>query len=175
MLHFASFDGHVALVRLLLDAGAQIEAKDNGGATPLYGASQEGHLEAARLLLACGAAVDEGTNDGSNSLMIASEMGHIDVVRELLAHGAAINARADVGRTPLISACAKGHLAAATLLLDAGADPALLDNAGWSALRYAALRVELDDEEPEEGEEAPTAAQVEEHKALVALLKARGA
>ena len=35
-----------------------------------------------------------------------------------------------------------GHLAAVTLLLDAGADLALLDNAGWSALRYAESRVE---------------------------------
>jgi hypothetical protein len=35
--------------------------------------------------------------------------------------------------------------------------------------------MEIDDEEPEEGEEAPTAAHVAEHKALVALLKARGA
>ena len=49
------------------------------------------------------------------------------------------------------------------------ADLALIDNDGWSA-----LRVERDEEEPEEGEEAPTAAQRRGHQALVALLKARG-
>ena len=83
--------------------------------------------------------------------------------------------RTDNGSTPLINACGAGRLAAATLLLDAGADTALLDNGGWSALRWAEDRVVFDDEEPEEGEEPPTAAQAAEHKALVALLKARGA
>jgi ankyrin repeat protein len=34
-LQHASFYGHVAIMRLLLDAGAQIEPKDNIGATPL--------------------------------------------------------------------------------------------------------------------------------------------
>jgi hypothetical protein len=61
---------------------------------------------------------------------------------------------------------------------DLEAGVALLDNAGESALRHAENRVELDDDdddEPEEGYEPPTAAQRREHKALVALLKARGA
>ena len=72
--------------------------------------------------------------------------------------------------------CAEGHLAAATLLLDAGADLTLLDNEGDSALSCAEFRVWLDDEdedEPDEGDEAPTAAQRREHKAVVALLEAR--
>ena len=96
-------------------------------------------------------------------------------MHKLLLHGAAVNAQANNGCTPLINASDKGHLAAATLLLDAGADLALLNNAGWSALHYAEDRVERDDEEPEEGEDAPTAAQRREHKALVKLLKQRGA
>jgi hypothetical protein len=96
-------------------------------------------------------------------------------VRELLSRGAGVNVRDNDGVTPLILACDAGHLAAATLLLDAGADLALLDNVGDSALRCAERRVELDDEEPEEGAEPPTAAQRREHRALVKLLKARGA
>ena len=56
-----------------------------------------------------------------------------------------------------------------------GADLALLNNAGNSALQWAERRVRLDRVEPEEGEEAPTTAQVAEHKALVVVLKARGA
>jgi len=79
------------------------------------------------------------------------------------------------GPRPLLGACDSGHLAAATLLLDAGADLVLLDNAGRAALRWAERRVQLDDEEPAEGAEPPTAAQRAEHKAVVALLKARGA
>jgi len=101
--------------------------------------------------------------------------GHAEVVRELLLRGAAVNARADNGATPLICACDKGHLAAATLLLDAGANLALVTNGGHSALFYAERRVELDAAPPAAGAKPPTAAQVAEHKALVALLKARGA
>ena len=99
----------------------------------------------------------------------------IEVVRELLARGAAPNARTNNRHTPLIDAYGRGQLAAATLLLDAGADVALLTNTGRSALLWAERRMQLDDEEPEEGAEPPTAAQRAEHKAVVALLKARGA
>ena len=115
------------------------------------------------------------TNNGFTALHQASWKGHAEAVRELLAHGAPLNAQANNGATPLISACECGHLAAATLLLDAGADLALLTNAGRTALLWAEQRVEHDDEEPVDGAEPPTAAQRAEHKALVALLKARGA
>ena len=128
-----------------------------------------------RLLLARGAAVDARANDGGTSLMIASEDGHLGVVRELLARGADVNAQSGTGRTPLISACDAGHLAAATLLLDTGADLALLNNAGNSALIWAERRVAGDVAPPMAGTMPPTAAQRREHKALVKLLKARGA
>jgi hypothetical protein len=106
---------------------------------------------------------------------MAGFKGHAEVVLELLACGAAVNAQSGNGRTPLMGACYAGQLASATLLLDAGADLALRDNAGWSALRNAKLRVAADEAPPEAGAGPPTAAQVAEHKALVALLKARGA
>jgi ankyrin repeat protein len=128
-----------------------------------------------RELLARGADVNARANDGFAALHSASWKGHAEVVRELLSRGAAINTQADNGATPLTCACDTGHLAAATLLLNAGADLALLTITGHSALFYAERRVELDGEEPEEGAEPPTAAQVAEHKALVALLEARGA
>jgi ankyrin repeat protein len=96
-------------------------------------------------------------------------------VRELLSRGAPLNAQTTNGITPLMQACDKGHLAAATLLLDAGADLALLSNAGHSALAYAERRVARDAALPAAGAAPPTAAQVAEHAALVALLKARGA
>ena len=115
------------------------------------------------------------TNDGSTALHQASWKGRAETVRELLARGAPLNAQSDSGRTSLISACDNGHLAAATLLLDAGADLALLDVDSDAALWWAENLVQLDDEEPEDGAKPPTAAQRAEHEALVALLKARGA
>ena len=62
-----------------------------------------------------------------------------------------------------------------TVLLDAGADVALLTNAGTSALIWAERCVAADAAPPAAGATPPTAAQRREHKSLVALLKARGA
>jgi ankyrin repeat protein len=77
-----------------------------------------------------------------------------------------------------MNACQFGHLAAATLLIDGGANLALLDNAfrsNRSALHWAERRVAQDAAPPSVGAAPPTAAQLQEHRDLVALLRARGA
>jgi hypothetical protein len=51
----------------------------------------------------------------------------------------------------------------------------LLTNGGWSALIWAERCVAADAAPPAAGAEPPTVAQAAEHKALVQLLKARGA
>jgi ankyrin repeat protein len=151
------------------------DAKGRNGRTPLHSgcASRAGRLEVVRLLLERGADLSARTNIGFTPLHRASSLDHTEVVRELVAHGADINAQADNGRSPLIITSAKGHLAAATVLLNAGAELALLDNAGDSALQWAERCIAWDAAPPAAGAEPPTAAQVAEHKVLVALLKAR--
>jgi ankyrin repeat protein len=96
-------------------------------------------------------------------------------MRELLLRGGAVNAQTNNGATPLTCACENGQLTTAILLLDASADLALLSNGGHSALFYAERRKAADAAPPAAGAAPPTAAQVAEHKALVALLKERGA
>ncbi len=162
-------------MHLLLARGASVDARTDDGSTSLIVASEAGHLDVVRELLARGADANARSNDGFTALHQAGWKGHAEVVRELLSRGAAVNAQADNGATPLILACEEGRLAAATVLLDASADLALLSNAGWSALRCAEQCVALDAAPPAEGAAPPTAAQSCEHKALVALLKARGA
>lgn len=51
-LHAACFAGHTGCVRLLLDAGADIESRMRGGVTPLIAATQTGQSESVRLLIA---------------------------------------------------------------------------------------------------------------------------
>lgn len=61
-LHQAARAGDVDMLRLLIEAGADIEARAPGGATALHHAAYFGHPEVVRELLACGAdhkAVDE--------------------------------------------------------------------------------------------------------------------
>ena len=57
LLHVAARGGHVACLRLLLDAGAGVDQRNLEFKTPLHEAAQCGHSDAARLLLSAGAQV----------------------------------------------------------------------------------------------------------------------
>ena len=57
-LHTASLNGRTSVVELLIEHGADIEAKDRTGFTPLHCAAQEGHLAITQLLVTRGARTD---------------------------------------------------------------------------------------------------------------------
>ena len=101
-LHAAAYNGHLAICRLLLDKGAQLEAKDSGGGTPLHWAASRGHVEIFRLLCDRGADVEARNRWGMRPLYCAAMEGHISVVKELIEErNARINSRNDYGRTAL--------------------------------------------------------------------------
>ncbi|KAF8497808.1 ankyrin repeat protein [Russula emetica] len=79
-------DGSV--LRLLLERGADINAQNRGGRTPLHFASITGKLEAVRLLLKHGADVEAKDNDRMTALQEAAEEGHDEVVKLLRERGA---------------------------------------------------------------------------------------
>jgi len=101
-LHTATMNGHLAICRLLIDKGAQLEAKDDSGWTPLHWAANRGHVEIVRLLCDCGADIESHTNDGCRPLHWAAKYGRFSVVKELIeVRNAEINARDDRGHTAL--------------------------------------------------------------------------
>ncbi|KAJ1382996.1 ankyrin repeat-containing domain protein, partial [Ochromonadaceae sp. CCMP2298] len=57
-VHLACVKGHLDVLRLLLEKGADTDAKDVDGMTALHWASQQGHPEVLRLLLEKGANTD---------------------------------------------------------------------------------------------------------------------
>lgn len=93
---------HIEAARLLLAAGADPNARDDEGISPLRFCAQEGLLEMARLLLRCGAIKtlhEAGGAAGMNALGLAATWLHADMVQLLLAHGADPNVEDNDGMT----------------------------------------------------------------------------
>jgi predicted LPLAT superfamily acyltransferase len=117
-LFIASQEGHVGVVRLLLDKGARMDKPNKNGTTPLFIASQGGYVDIVRLLLDNGARVDKAMNDGGTPLMIASYRGHLKIVRLLIDNGAQADKVSNKGYTALSLAKKKGHNEIVKLLKD---------------------------------------------------------
>ena len=83
-LHIAARKGHDAIASLLLDMGAEVEAKDRDGQTALHLASSTGHACLVRLLLNRGAKIAARNLDERTALHIAVMEGH-EAVLEILA------------------------------------------------------------------------------------------
>lgn len=103
-LSIAARLGHELVATLLLRAGAQVDARDNEGRTPLIVAvgSPLGQTRLAALLLRHGAAVDAGTPDGTTPLMLAAAACDLDRMRLLIAARASVKSRNRDGVTPLL-------------------------------------------------------------------------
>jgi ankyrin repeat protein len=82
-LYLMAACGHEAVVQLLLEKGADVDAKDNDGGTALHKTAGSGHEAVVRLLLEKGADVDAKSNDGWTALHWAAESGHEAVVQLL--------------------------------------------------------------------------------------------
>ena len=125
-LEFAAREGHLQIVKLLLEAGADKDAcwgGDSYTSTPLCAASASGHLEIVRLLLQCAARPNGlGKSYASRPLGCASDAGQLGIVRMLLDARADKDANDDRGETALGKASRGGHVEIAQLLVEAGAD-----------------------------------------------------
>ena len=101
-LQTAAANGHLAICRLLIDKGAQVEAKFSHGWTPLHLAALRGHVEIVRLLCDRGADVEARDNGGRRPLHNSAYNGHITVVKELIEErNAEVNATTNGGFTAL--------------------------------------------------------------------------
>ena len=86
-LHLAAYQGHHALVEVLLSWGAEVNPQDYLGLTPLHAACQEGHLLCVLTLLKAGASLTLPNNQGSLPIHSAAQCDRVDIVETLLKRG----------------------------------------------------------------------------------------
>ncbi len=122
-LHWAVYNGNLALVERLIAAGADVSAANEFGSTPLAEAATVGNAEVIEALLTGGAAVDAPGADGQTALMVVARSGNAAAAEALIAHGANVNAR-ELWReqTALMWAAAQSQPAMVALLIEHGAE-----------------------------------------------------
>ena len=152
-IHDAAESGDLAGVQAELDKGANVNAKNQNGATPLHRAAWFGHKEIVELLIAKGA--DVNAKDDSQSshyvgtpLNCAAWKGHKEIAELLIANGADVNAKSDwFERTPLHDAIWEGRKEVIELLIAKGADVNAKDDYGKTPLDWAEKVNEADSPE----------------------------
>jgi ankyrin repeat protein len=123
----------------LIDEGADVNAAQGDGTTPLHWAAYKLDAELVRVLLARGAKPDAKNLYGSSPLGEAVKAGNVELARMLLKAGADVDAPNVDGETTLMLAARAGSVAVARLLLEHGADVNARE--GWrdqTALMWAA-------------------------------------
>jgi ankyrin repeat protein len=179
-----SESGDTEQVERLLEKGAEVDVRDQDGATALHGATLRRNLKMVKLLLHYGADVNAGNNAGYTALMVACKEGFPDVVRLLLKHGAKVNIAAKTGHTALLCAVSfepvdlHSTLEVINLLLDHGANvnakglkkTTPLMNAAWFGLKEAVelllRRGAALNESDETGRTALSMAQEKQHQEI---------
>ncbi|EED22542.1 Pfs, NACHT and Ankyrin domain protein, partial [Talaromyces stipitatus ATCC 10500] len=137
-LQWACEQGRLEIVQLLLEKGADVNAKGGGYGNALQAAAERGHLKIVQLLLEKGADVNAQGGGYGNALQDAAEGGHLDIVQLLLEKGADINAQGGYYGNALQAAAEGGHLEIVQLLLQKGADVNAQGGRYGNALQAAA-------------------------------------
>ena len=144
-LYVAAFLGHLPSCRVLTSHGAQIDATNDLGYTPLMAAIEGGHEDVIDFFLKSGADVNpevmattavEGLG-GSFPLYTATRKENLAVIKKLLKRGVDVNRRTPNGWTPLKSAAQQGCLEIVKVLVEAGADPNIADDTNYTPLMNA--------------------------------------
>ena len=137
LLHHAAGFGSLETMTRLIDAGADVNAKNRFRSTPLHWAVHDSAK--VSLLLTRGADVNAKQIEGRTPLFMAASMGATrQTVTLLLDHGADATLATANGQTALMAAAARGNVELLASLLDRKADVNAKNGAGETALMFAA-------------------------------------
>ena len=151
-LMMAAHHGHVAMLELLLQRGANVNRRDSNGRTALSAAVDNHKAEAAKLLLTRGARFGDLRHGGSvavlgvsqdlpddaaDALQLAVTAQDIELLDLLLKSGADIDMQhSHTGQTALMYAASLSSLLMVTALLERGASVGIKDNRGSTAIDF---------------------------------------
>lgn len=137
-LHWIAVDGNKKIAKFLIAKGADVNAVDIDGCTPLHCAVYSNHEKDAedgeRLSMRMGY-VDLGEN-GTTPYWATVE-GHTEIAKLLIASGADVNAVNNEGETPLFLAASNNCKEIAKLLISNGADVNSVEGRGYTPLHWA--------------------------------------
>jgi ankyrin repeat protein len=132
--------GTVAQVQQAIKAGADVNARDEDGETPLmYAAGYNTNPDVLSVLIKAGADLNARDYEGETPLMFAAENNtNPDVLSVLIEAGVDVNARDKDGVTPLMLAARHNiNPEVLSVLIKAGANILLKDNSGKTTFDYA--------------------------------------
>jgi ankyrin repeat protein len=145
LLKYAS-SGNIEAAKQAIADGADVNAKDRGGATPLHQAAfnafhqaaLSGHKETVELLIAKGADVNAKDDKGTTPLDWAILFGQPETAALLHKHGGKTAEELKAAGNSIHDAAYKGNIEAVKQHLAAGVDVNAKDSVGWTALHQAA-------------------------------------
>lgn len=138
-LHEAAAANDSPTIATLLSQGADPEARDSSGATPLLVATQRNNVAAALALIAAGADVNAKDAQSDSPYLYAGARGHRQILEATLAHGADLGSVNRFGGTALIPAAERGHVQTVRRLIAAGVEVDHVNRLGWTALLEAVI------------------------------------
>jgi ankyrin repeat protein len=137
-LAYAIENGNREMVRILLGAGADINARNRAGQTALMSLDRKANLDLVRDLLRAGADVNVRDQRGETPLLSAATSSSFAVIQELVSYGAGMDAKNNEGTTVLMRAAENSDFQVAKLLLKFGVDVNARDDNQETALLIAA-------------------------------------
>jgi len=173
-LHWAAYNDDLEMVKILLDAGANVKAATREGAiTPIFMACTNGDGPMIEALLRAGAEAKSVKSNGTTALMTAAASGSAEAVKILIEHGADINAKEAVyGQTALMFAAALNRDSVIKVLMEHGAEA----NVATTVRKLARVRFDQDgnivEDRPGRAAGAPAAADPKAEDAARAELDA---
>ena len=121
-LHFAAYKAKPVTLKVLIEAGADVNAQDNNGSTPLSFATQGDNPMIVMELIKAGADVNLARmHDGATPLHMAAQLGHEGCAAMLIRDGADVHRRTNTGTTPIKFAIDNKHDKIAKMLRHLGA------------------------------------------------------